>query len=84
MRYAVLVLALLACGCSRYAGNDANIYNSLQGQKVVGNEVNVTVSNIWSEMDGLPLADAHCAKYGKVARTKSFGRYRANYDCVTP
>jgi hypothetical protein len=84
MRKPVAILAALTLvGCtSRYAGNDANIYNSLNGQKVVGNDQYVTVSNVWNEMDGLPLAEAHCKQYGKSAGFKSMAPYRAIYDCL--
>ncbi len=79
---AVLFPAILCACTSRYAGNDANIYNSLNGQKVVGNDQYVTVSNVWNEMDGLPLAETHCKQYGKSARFKSMAPYRAIYDCL--
>jgi hypothetical protein len=63
-------------------GSDANIYHSLQGQQVVGNENSVIISNVWNEMDALPLADQHCKKYSKSARFKSFGGARAAFDCI--
>ncbi len=75
------VLALNACATSP---SDANIYHSLIGQRVVGNDSYVTVSNVWNEMDGLPLADKHCAQYGKSARFTHMEGYRAIYDCVEP
>jgi hypothetical protein len=52
-------LALGGC-VSGIAGNDANIYNSLNGQRIVGNENLVIVSNVWNEMDAFPLAERHC------------------------
>jgi hypothetical protein len=54
-------LALGGC-VSGIAGNDANIYNSLNGQRIVGNENSVIVSNVWNEMDAFPLAEQHCKK----------------------
>jgi hypothetical protein len=70
------------CACtSRYAGNDANIYNSLNGQRVVGNDQYVTVSNVWNEMDALPLAQVHCKQYGKSARFNRMEGVRAIFDC---
>ncbi len=72
------VLALSGCA------SDANIYHSLVGQRVVGNDSYVTVSNVWNEMDALPLADKHCAQYGKSARFTHMEGYRAIYDCVNP
>lgn len=77
---AVLVFCL--AGCAPPPGNDAKLYPGLFGQKVVGNEAYVTVSNVWNEMDAPPLADAHCKKYGSIARFRSFDPHRAVYDCV--
>ena len=37
----------------------------------------VTVSDVYNEMDALPLADAHCAKFGKIARFNHRERIRA-------
>lgn len=76
MRGFVLV-ALALAGCA----SDANIYGSLVGQRVVGNESYVSISNVWNEMDALPLADRHCAKFGKVARFTHMENRRAIYDC---
>jgi hypothetical protein len=78
----ILAASLCAtlCGC---ASSDANIYGSPMGQRVVGNEAYVTISNVWNEMDGLPLAEKHCGQFDKAARFKGMeGGYRAIYDCV--
>jgi len=73
--------ALFLLGCS----SDAHIYRlGLFGQNVVGDEAYVTVSNVWNEMDGLPLAEKHCKQYGRVARFTHMEGYRAIYDCVKP
>jgi hypothetical protein len=81
--FVVLLVSILVCSCtSRYAGNDANIYHSLNGQRVVGNDQYVTVSNVWNEMDGLPLADSHCKQFGKSARFSHMEPYRAIYNCL--
>jgi hypothetical protein len=60
VRIALLLLVPLGGCVTDYAGNDAHIYPSLFGQKVVGNETYVTVSNVYNEMDALPLAERHC------------------------
>ena len=73
----VSVGLLAGCGAS-----DANIYNGLHGQNIVGNEHYVTISNVWNEMDAFPLAEQHCGKHGKSARYKDFKSYRAIFDCV--
>jgi len=74
----ILLAATVACLCACAAPNeDAHIYPGLFGQRVVGNASYVSVSNVWNEMDALPLADQHCAKYGKEGA-------RAIFDCVQP
>ena len=81
MRYLALMATMALAGCS-FAGNDAHIYPCCFGQNVVGNETYVSVSNVYNEMDALPLADSHCAKYDKVARFNHMERIRAVFDCV--
>jgi|NGEPerStandDraft_6_1074524.scaffolds.fasta_scaffold315561_1 hypothetical protein len=84
MRYILLLLALPLASCAgSLAGNDAHIYPGFFGQNVVGNETYVTVSNVYNEMDALPLADEDCHKYGKAARFNHMERIRATFDCVS-
>ena len=84
MRLVMLAMGcLLLSGCAgSLAGNDAHIYPGLFGQNVAGNETYVTVSNVYNEIDALPLAEAHCAKFGKVARFNHMEPIRAIFDCV--
>lgn len=83
MRYIALILTASLGGCAgSLAGNDAHIYPGLFGQHVAGNETYVTVSNVYNEMDALPLADAHCAKFGKAAHFNHMEPIRAIFDCV--
>ena len=78
-----LIFLFCLTGCAgSLAGNDAHIYPGFFGQNVVGNETYVTISNVYNEMDALPLADGHCAKYGKLARFNHMERIRAIFDCV--
>jgi hypothetical protein len=77
--FVVLFLPAILCSCTSH--NDANIYRSLLGQNVVGNDQYVTVSNVWNEMDALPLADAHCKQFGKSARFNRMEGHRAIFDC---
>jgi len=81
MKHALLLVCLsVLAACAK---TDANIYGGLVGQRVVGNEAYVTVTNVWNEMDALPLAEKHCVQYGKVARyvRKEEGA-KAIFDCV--
>jgi hypothetical protein len=49
---------------------------------VVGNEVSVTVTNVWSAADAFPLADQHCRRFGRAARASGMRDYVASFDCV--
>ena len=81
-RVKTAIIALCAFSLTGCA-SDANIYPlGLFGQRVVGNDVYVTISNVWNEMDALPLADEHCRKYGKSARFNKMEQQRAVFDCV--
>ncbi len=71
-------LAMEGCAEQR----DANIYGGLVGQRVVGNEMYVTVTNVWNEIDALPLAERHCAKYGKAARYVPSQPVKPVFNCV--
>ncbi len=80
MRAILIAASLCLAGCA----NDANIYPfDPVGQRIVGNETYVSISNVWSEMDALPLAERHCAQYGKRARfDQMVTRGRAAFACV--
>jgi hypothetical protein len=75
----LMVFGLVSCGTT---GNDGKVYPGLFGQRVVGNEMYVSVSNVWNEMDALPLAEEHCKKYNKIPTFKDFKGIVARFDCV--
>ena len=80
LRLMVVGVTLAIAGC---VGNeDAHIYPGLFGQNVVGNAAYVTVSNVYNDMDALPLADRHCGRFGKVARFNHMEGPRAVFDCA--
>jgi hypothetical protein len=75
------IIVLMLTGCA--AREDAHIYPlGLFGQRVVGNSLYVTISNVWNEMDALPLAEKHCRQYLKSARFSHMEPTRAIFDCV--
>jgi hypothetical protein len=80
MRLVWLIGTLLLSGC---ATSDAKIYPGLFGQNIVGNEAYVTISNVWNEMDALPLAERHCGQFNKIARFNKMESHRAIFDCVS-
>jgi hypothetical protein len=72
---AIVAAGLAACTTPSYTRKTAG---------VIGNEVSVTISNVWGMKQALPLADEHCHKYGKAARLSVRGEYSFTFDCVTP
>jgi hypothetical protein len=82
-RYFLLFLTVVGIAwlvaCAR---TDTNIYGGLNGQRVVGNETYVTITNVWNEMDALPLAERHCSQYGKAVKFARMEPARAVFDCV--
>ncbi len=87
MKLAISLTFVLLAGCSvpQPGEGHANIYPiGVFGQRIVGNDAYVTVSNVWNEMDAMPLADRHCRQYGKSARFTHMIGARAVYDCVKP
>jgi hypothetical protein len=80
MRLITLCLAITSmAGCAK---DQNNIYGCCLGQGVVGNKNYVTVSNVWNEMDALPLAEKHCSQYGRSAKFQKMLGPRAVFDCV--
>lgn len=78
---AISVLVLAGCQSSTDPQN-ANVYGSAFGQRVVGNKNTVMISNVWNEMDAFPIAERHCQKYGRSARLSYSQGYRAAFDCI--
>ena len=69
----IVVLALMLSGCTT------------MGAGVTGNEMGVTVSNVWNRSAAFQEAEAHCAKYDKVARAAGDGEdFHFSFECVTP
>lgn len=69
----LLVIALSGCA-----------YDVAKRANVSGNEVSVTVNNVWNANQAFPIADEHCHKYGKAARLSHSGEYAFGFDCVAP
>lgn len=76
MRRAIVMLfAACSTGCA---------YNVERAANVTGNEVSVTVNNVWNANQAFPIADKHCHRYGKAARATISKEYAYTFDCVTP
>lgn len=73
-----ICLSLLICGCST-TGNQ--VYNCCVGQTVEGDESEVSIFNVYSAGDGLPLAINHCQKYNKNAYFERMSFITAHFKC---
>lgn len=73
MKVAISLLAMLLTGCA---------YDVAKTAHITGNEVGITVNNVWNANEALPIADKHCHQYGKAARLSVSGEYSFSYDCV--
>lgn len=76
----VVIFGLLISSCETY---DAKIYPGLIGQKIVGNKNYVTISNVWNEMDALPLAEGHCVRFKRSALFDKMEGNRAIFKCIS-
>jgi hypothetical protein len=66
-------------GCA----NDGQVYGmGMVGQKVQGDSKQVTVWNVWSGGDALPLAMKHCRKFKKSADFEKMDGITAVFNCV--
>lgn len=88
MRYfpVFILLALSACittDDAKLVGGEGQVYSTgLVNQRVSGDGVNVSVWNIWSAKDGLPLAQQYCQQFGKTVSTETrFKGITGYYTC---
>ena len=72
-----LGLFVILSGCQN------QVYGAgLVPQSVTGDEYGVSVFNVWKAIDAQPLADRHCAQYGKRAIFASSAPITMMFDCV--
>lgn len=67
-----VILALLAASLAGCGNNP----------KASGNANYVGVGPAWTETEALPVAQAHCAQYGKSARYSASNGVRHMFDCI--
>jgi hypothetical protein len=90
MRAIRLGLALLCCltACSQAEGN---VYRSSNQPRTIGNGLSVTVTNVTSEAEAVPIADQYCKAQGKAALFNKMvmltyhhvSSNSASFDCAT-
>lgn len=65
------------------AGCQNQVYGAgLIPQNVQGDESGVSVFNVWKATDAQPLADRHCAEFGKRAIFAKSAPITMFFDCV--
>jgi hypothetical protein len=69
---AVLIVPLIFSGCA-----------GTSGLRVDGNETSVVIAPTGDVAQAFPLAEKHCANYGKVAHFNHMDGFRAVFDCET-
>ena len=81
--FGMSLIFLFLTGCvtdTTLHGNRANLYGGM-GQRVTGDENKVSVWNIWKAEHALPVAEQHCAKYGKEVISFSQSGITGYYEC---
>jgi hypothetical protein len=71
LQVTAILLALITAGCTqsnaKLVGGEGQVYiGGMTNQKVRGDAETVSVWNIWTAEDGLPLARQHCQRFGGV------------------
>jgi hypothetical protein len=83
---------VLLCGLTACSQGEGNVYRSSTQPRIVGSGQSVTVTNVASEKDALPLAEQYCKARGKAVRFRGIVKQAyyhvasnsALFDCVTP
>ena len=74
----LLIGALMLC-----AGGCVSPVAAVLGNRVTGDAEHVQVNSASSAFEGMPLAVAHCSRFGKSARYARSDGGKPIYDCVT-
>ena len=75
----VLLMAASVCGCAQVGG--AALRRAV-GDRMVGDSQSVLVRDAPSRLDALPLAVAHCSRFGKAAQYASTDAAGVHFACV--
>ncbi len=79
MKRAILLISLLAAGCS---GSNLNTSRGPNGETVVGNDVSVQITNAANPQAGFSVAEDYCRKNDRSARFVTQNGGTAAFDCV--
>jgi len=75
----MVISALYLSACS----SENQVYGlGVVPQNVTGDEKSVSVFNVWSGGDALPLAERHCQQFGKRAVFEKMSGITANFSCL--
>jgi hypothetical protein len=76
-RLGIAAICATLAACTSRGGTDT-------GLRVTGNETSVIIGGTASEADAFPIAERHCASYGKVAHFSRIEGFRVAFDCQQP
>lgn len=79
MRIGLVVVLLMLSGCASGAGLGGRMAGS---DRVRGDAERVGVSGMDSRVEALPLAIAHCARFGRAAQFEGKGGGVHRFRCV--
>jgi hypothetical protein len=90
MKSRIAVLGLIALQIGACAPGDPNVYRSSNQERVIGNGLTVSITNVVSEEEALPFAEQYCKARNKAARFirmemvshRSVAFRSAVFDCV--
>lgn len=74
---AVIFAVLLASCATEHEFSGGGVFI----QRVVGNEVGVTITNVFDEAVALLRANQHCRQFTKVARFGQMRENNASFEC---
>lgn len=78
-RLAVCLLLLVLSAC---ASAQERVFQKLVGGRVEGDAAQVAVSGADGPVDALPLAVAHCTRFGRAAQFRSREGEKLVFACV--
>jgi hypothetical protein len=79
MKRAILLISLMAAGCS---GSNLNTARGPNGETIVGNDVSVQVTNASDPQAGFSIAENYCRKNDRSARFVAQNGATSAFDCV--
>jgi hypothetical protein len=80
-RLGIVAICVTLAACTRAGPSRAPGTDPDTGLRVTGNETSVIIGGTASEAVAFPIAERHCASYGKVAYFSRMDGFRVAFDC---